>query len=233
MAFVDYTSHLGVKAFTSDRSVDFFKNFKDGFGLNDDQRQALVVGGIAQADKLIFPKQVHGDVIWNVTEKDMPARGTFEADALVTNVVGLPIAIRTADCLPLLMMDPVKRVVAAVHAGWKSSYLKIASKTVEFMAKEYGSKSFDIRAAVGPCIRKASYQVGEDFRAFFPEDVHLMEDGLHLDLVGANIRQLLKVGIAPEHISDCGLCTFVDSERFFSFRREAECSGRLLSALVL
>ncbi len=233
MAFVDYTDHLDVKAFTSDRSVDFFKDFTNGFGLNEGQRSALISAVIPNVDKLIFPKQVHGDVIWNVTEKDVLKRGVFEADAVVTNVVGLPIAIRTADCLPLLMVDPVKKVVAAVHAGWKSSYLKIAAKTVEFMGKEYGCKPYDIRAAVGPCIRRPSYQVGEDFRAYFPEDVHLQHGGLHLDLSGANIRQLLTSGVARTHISDCGLCTFADSDRFFSFRREAECSGRLLSVIVL
>lgn len=233
MALVDYTHFLGVKAFTSDRSVDFFKDFNDGFQLNEAQRLSLLAGGILSADKVIFPKQVHGDVIWKVSAEDVSRRGVFEADAVVTHVTGLPIAVRTADCLPLLMADPVKKVVAVVHAGWKSSFLKIAAKTVAVMVKEYGSTPSDIRAAIGPCIRRVSYQVGEEFKTYFPDDVYPEKDGLHLDLSSANKRQLTAAGIMPAHILDDGLCTVMDKDRFFSFRREAEGSGRLLSVIVM
>ncbi|MBF0123193.1 MAG: laccase domain-containing protein, partial [Candidatus Omnitrophica bacterium] len=143
MAVVRHDVFLGreVVAFTSDVSIDFHKGDLSGsndFILTGAQRDWLSREKVTSPHKLIFPKQVHGDVVWKVTEADVIRRGQVEADAAVTNVTGLPIAVRTADCLPLLFYDPHHRVIAAVHAGWKSSQLRIVFKTIEMMRAIYG-----------------------------------------------------------------------------------------------
>jgi YfiH family protein len=216
--------------------VDFYQGLPDGragYGLTGLQREALHAGGVPCGNSLVFPKQVHGDVIWCVDILDAGRRGEVEADAVVTDTPGLPIAVRTADCLPLLMVDPHRRVVAAVHAGWKSAKLEIAFKTVECMRTRYGVDPRHVRAVIGPCIRRENYQVSADFKAFFPGEVHEVSGHCYLDLAAVNARQLIEAGVLEAHLFDCGLCSFGLPKRFFSFRREAEGSGRMLSVIMM
>jgi len=234
---VTYSSFFGPKvtALTSDRSVDFHKGDSEQperFVLTALQRDWLAAQGIAHSDGIIFPKQVHTDVIWRVTTQERALRGRFEADAVVTSEIALPIAVRTADCLPVLLYDPRKRVIAAVHAGWKSTKLAIVAKTVGVLKTEYGVRPSDLRAAFGPCIRRDSYQVGPEFKDHFPEDVQETARGLCLDLPAANVRQLVQAGVRSENIFDCGLDTFVDPS-LHSFRRDGERAGRLINLIML
>ncbi|MBF0486225.1 MAG: polyphenol oxidase family protein, partial [Candidatus Omnitrophica bacterium] len=150
-----------------------------------------------------------------------------------TDAVGLPIAVRTADCCPILLYDPIKKVVAAVHAGWKSAHLNILLKTVEFMKNQWGSEPSAVRAALGPCIRQGHYRVGEEFKEYFPHDVKESVSGLCFDLAGTNIRQLLQAGVLRSNILDSGFCTFKDAERFFSYRREKESAGRMANLIMM
>jgi YfiH family protein len=189
--------------------------------------------GISLEKGIVLPKQVHGDVIWKVGVRDALQAGVFEADAVVTDVVGLPIAIRTADCLPALMYDPVRRVIAAVHAGWKSTRLDIARKTVALLRTDYGVDPANIRMAIGPCIRCASCQVTSEFKEYFPLETFETVMGLRFDIVKANVRQLTEAGIKAENIYDCGFDSFTDKVRFHSFRRDAERSGRMLSVMMM
>lgn len=234
MAFVDYTSFLKTQSFTTDISVNFPNHDHNHFEpLTVDQQHCLSSMGIPSPETLIFPKQIHTDIIWCVTLKDVALRGLFQADAVVTNVAGLPIAVRTADCLPVLIHDPKKKVVAAVHAGWKSAYLHIIEKTIKVMHQQYGCSYQDMLFAIGPCIRRDQYPVGEEFKQYFPQDVVASQQGFLLDLSQACHRQILDMGIDKQHIWDCGLCTFNETERFFSFRRQKEQSGRMLNLVVL
>lgn len=225
----------GVLAFSTDGRSDFHHGdpfSPECFCLTAQQRDRLKDGGLPNPDDIIFPKQVHGDAVWVVTGLEVECRGLREADAVVTNKVGVPVAVRTADCLPLLIFDPVRRVVAAVHAGWKSARLGIAARTVAVMRDNYGALPSDLRAAIGPCIRRDSYQVGDEFRGYFPEDVMESPRGLCLDLAGANIRQLLAAGVRLENIHDCGLDTFSD-QKMHSFRRDADAAGRMIHVIML
>ncbi|MBF0330778.1 MAG: laccase domain-containing protein [Candidatus Omnitrophica bacterium] len=235
MAEINYTKFIGLTSFTSDATEDFMKGdlSSSGFVLTPAQRAYLQARGIPVDRGVIVPKQVHGDVIWQVSADDVSQAGIFEADAVVTNVVSLPIAIRTADCLPALMYDPVKRVIAAVHAGWKSTKLDIARKTVEFMQARYGVDPINIRVAIGPCIRCDSCEVGIEFKDYFPQETFQASSGLRFDIARANLRQMTGAGIKLENIFDCGLDSFTDKVRFHSFRRDADKSGRMISIIMM
>ena len=197
------------------------------------QREYLKARGIVPEKGLVLPKQVHGDVIWKVTPKNVPQAGIFEADAVVTDSAGLAIGIRTADCLPALLYDPVRKVIAAVHAGWRSTKLDIARKTVELLRSDYGVDPKNIRAAIGPCIRRESCAVGPEFREYFPRDTFQTPEGLHFDILSANMRQLTRSGVKRENIFDSGLCSFTDAASFHSFRRDADKSGRMISVIMM
>lgn len=237
MSAISYGPFLGhgVCAWTSDRSIDFLKgdpSCPQAFALTALQRDWLSGHQIGRPESVIFPKQVHGDVIWNVTAADALRRAWVEADAVITDVGQLPIAVRTADCLPVLVFDPRHRAIAAVHAGWKSSYLKIVSKTIERMRALYGTDPQDLRVSLGPCIRRESYEVGAEFEAHFPGDIVLISGQRHFDIIAANRRQLSQAGVPDKNIWDCGQDTF-SNPQYHSYRRDRDVSGRMLSVIMM
>jgi len=235
MTEINYSKFLGVPAFTSTSELDFMKAdpASTTYVLTEPQCAYLKARGIVPEKGIIVPKQVHGDVIWKVSAKDIAQAGIFEADAIVTDTVGLAIGIRTADCLPALLYDPVRKVIAAVHAGWKSTKLDIARKTVELLRSGYGVDPKNIRAAIGPCIRRESCAVGPEFKEYFPLDTVQTPEGLRFDILSANMRQLTRAGVKRENIFDSGLCSFTDAARFHSFRRDADQSGRMISVMMM
>ena len=124
--------------------------------------------------RVVQAHQVHGDRVAVVTSAGTTREELEGYDALVTDVPGVAIGARTADCIPVLMYDPVRRVVAAVHSGWKGTVLKIAAKTLAVMASKYGTRTADIIAVIGPGIGPESFQVGPEvaeafLAAGFPE----------------------------------------------------------------
>ena len=156
-----------------------------------------------------------------------------EGDALVTNEVSRAIGVRTADCVPILLLDPRTRAVAAVHAGWRGTAACVSSKTIEKFCTSLGSRPEDLQAAIGPCIRACCYEVSEDVAARFKSaHVRKTENGRpHLDLSGANRDQLVESGLNREHVYDCGLCTYCTPGLFYSYRREPADPGRMLSTI--
>lgn len=237
MARLNFSFKLGadVIAVTSDGAVNFHNgeaNSTNDFVLTHLQQQWLSCNKITPSYKLIFPQQVHGDVVWKVSDVDVIKRWHVEADAVMTDVVGLPIAVRTADCLPLLLYAPQHRVIAAVHAGWRSTRLEIVRKSVEAMMDSYGVKAEEIRAVIGPCIRRESYRVGSEFEEYFPQDVLTVQGQLCFDIASANTRQLCSAGVPPENIWDCDLDTFTDTS-LHSFRRDGEKAGRMLNVIMM
>jgi YfiH family protein len=145
-----------------------------------------------------------------------------EADALVTAVPGVAVSVRTADCIPILLADPRTGAVAAVHAGWRGTAARIAGETLERMRAEFGTRTEDVLAAIGPGIGECCYEVGPDVARQFGEA------GPRLNLAGLNRRQLEEAGVRPAHIDVISPCTFCD-DRFFSYRREGERAGRMIS----
>ncbi len=195
---------------------------------------------------VIVGHQVHGNKVALVDRPDMTREDLDGYDALVTN---LPVAIgvRTADCMPILLYDPVHKAVAAVHSGWKSTVQKIALYTVSRMASEYGTSASDLKAVIGPGISRRNFQVREDVSRFFKEagfpidriwswdgtpDEKSMKGGHHIDLEAANRWLLESAGVLPDNIQSCGICTY-DDVRFFSARREGTACGRNISVIRL
>jgi YfiH family protein len=182
--------------------------------------------------ELISLKQVHSDV--TVYSDGALAGRIGEGDALLTDVPGALVGVRTADCVPILIADVSKRTVAAVHAGWRGSAQAIAARTVGAMAARFGSRARDLQAAIGPAIGACCYEVGPEvasqFKNFFPERDDL-EERARLDLPEANRRQLLSAGVPPDQIHVCGLCTACLAGEFFSWRRDRRKHERMVSAI--
>ena len=190
--------------------------------------------------------QVHGTKIAIVTD---PAAGRDELegyDALITNVKGCAIGVRTADCIPVLLYDPVNEVVAAVHSGWKGTLNRISQKTVFRMKDSFGSSPEDILAVIGPGICRSCFQVGEEVVNYFKGNgINIdpiyswegpkqegMKGGHHLDLIEENRLLLLECGVPATNIQVSGICTYEDG-RFFSARREGSACGRNINAIKM
>jgi len=184
--------------------------------------------------------QVHGDAVYVVGEDTEFERSEFgeaiQADALVTNRKNMILTILTADCVPILLYDPQREVIAAVHAGWRGSQKRIVAKTVAVMQERYGSAPEAIVAAIGPAIGGCCYEVGNDIAERFeryPEAVSLHEGKAHLDLKTVNRIQLCEAGLKEKNIESSPVCTACDRERFFSYRGEGGCDGRFASCIML
>lgn len=182
--------------------------------------------------ELISLKQVHSDVSLYADGRMVGRMG--EGDALLTDVPGAVVGVRTADCVPILIADVSKRTVAAVHAGWRGTVQAIAAKAVGAMAARFGSDARDMQAAIGPAIGACCYEVGPEvasqFKNFLPERTALGERA-HLDLPEVNRRQLISAGLPPDRIHLCGLCTACLEGEFFSWRRDRQKHERMVSAI--
>ncbi len=147
-----------------------------------------------------------------------------QGDALLQNAPGAAVAVRTADCVPILLVDERRRAVAAVHAGWRGTVAQIARHAVDAMGRNFGSQPADLHAAIGPAIGKCCYEVGPEVAQHFGETGRA-----HVDLAEANRRQLLESGLRAERIYASGLCTMCLSSEFHSYRRDKEAAGRMYS----
>lgn len=195
---------------------------------------------------LVTCRQVHGDVVRVVQEEDrgsgaLEEAGLPEADALVTGCSGVPLASFYADCVPLFILDPVRRVVALAHAGWKGTVLRIGGKVVEVMAERFGSRPGDCLAGIGPAIGPCCYEVDELVVELLRESFAGWNKLVHptgrgkwkLDLWEANRMTLIGAGLKPENITLAGLCTACRTDLFFSYRAEGGRTGRMASLLML
>ncbi len=151
-----------------------------------------------------------------------------EGDALVTNVPGIGLAIRTADCLPILVADPRNRAIAAIHAGWRGVVAEIASKTVDAMCQKFGSKPEELALAIGPAIGPCCFEVGPEVSAQFG-----LAGRVKIDLMETTCRQLRRNGVSNEQISILGECSVCNPDRFESYRRDRDASGRMIGMIVV
>ena len=144
-----------------------------------------------------------------------------QGDALTERTPSAVVAVRTADCIPILLADARNRAVAVVHAGWRGTVAEIAARAVEAMAREFGTRPEDLHAAIGPGIGKCCYEVGPEVAAHFGA-----AGRANIDLAEANRRQLEACGIPAARLYVAGLCTQCLAEEFHSFRRDRENAGR-------
>ncbi|MEZ4631772.1 MAG: peptidoglycan editing factor PgeF [Deinococcales bacterium] len=162
-----------------------------------------------------------------------------EADASVTQTQGLLLIVSVADCLPLLLHDPVAKVIGAAHCGWRGTAQHIAQKTISQMIAQ-GAQAKNIQAAIGMGIRQKNYQVGaevmESFKqAGFPDTIAYSdaEGRYRLDVAAALRHDLLDSGIQGVHLWDSALDTYEDEGRFFSHRRDRGRTGRHWAVIAL
>jgi YfiH family protein len=170
--------------------------------------------------------QVHSArVIANAGE---PSRQHEDADALIDNTRGIALGIKTADCVPILLADPERRAIGAVHAGWRGTAQQIVPATLRAMVREYGTRPEAVHAAIGPSIGVCCYEVGREVAREFGIEA---PSKVHLDLRAINAGQLKAAGVV--NISISNECTMCSPDRYHSFRRDAQSAGRLISWIRL
>lgn len=182
-------------------------------------------------------RQIHSDVVVNANNfRPVDEASRPEGDALISDLKGQSIGVRTADCVPILLLDSKRRSIAAIHAGWRGAAAQLTSRTLSTLTECFGTDPDDVYAAIGPCIRPCCYEVGEEvarqFSEQFPEWGAEEKLRWMLDLPEANRRQLLRGGVREDRIFDCCLCTTCQPEQFYSYRREPQNPGRMLSAIT-
>ncbi|MDD2451244.1 peptidoglycan editing factor PgeF [Sulfurovum sp.] len=196
--------------------------------------------GIGQQAYFVVAEQTHSDHITIIEGGESRGWHTAEdavanCDAMITAQKGMVLTILTADCVPVLLFDPEKEVVAAIHAGWRGTKANITGKTVQKMVDTFGSNPKDIVAFIAPSIGRCCYEVGEDVAQHFDDEALCDQVGekYMLDLPLANQKQLLDAGLNAENIEMSGQCTACEAERYFSYRKEQGCSGRFMSMIGL
>jgi purine-nucleoside/S-methyl-5'-thioadenosine phosphorylase / adenosine deaminase len=222
------------------------------------ENRRLFQAALGVPDLTLVPlKQFHSDLVhFFPAAPAQPCRG----DASSTNTPSLLLGVQTADCVPILLVDPKNRAVAAVHAGWRGTLARIAEKTVGQMQMHFGSKPADLLAALGPAIGPCCYEVGAELVTRFTSQFAHASDwfdeprtgeepnplqwlnmappghqpapkNVRLDLRKASRAQLLAAGLRDKNIFVSDLCTACRPDLFFSYRKQGTLSGRLLSVI--
>lgn len=245
----------GVTAFSSTRQGGYSEGRYGEFNINrycGDSEEAIKRNREALCQlldiedcRLLMPHQVHLAEI-AVVDREMMSLSAEERqqrldgiDALMTNEAGVCIGVSTADCIPVLLYDPKRRASCAIHAGWRGTVQRIAEKAVGRMTETYGTNPKDIIAQIGPGIHLESFEVGEEvYEAFekagFPmEQISKRYEKWHIDLPECNRLQLVAAGILEAQIAVSPVCTFQQSDTFFSARQLSIHSGRIFTGILL
>jgi YfiH family protein len=193
-------------------------------------------------DRMARAHQVHGAEAFVIRAGDTLPREPPDADIVLSNDVSRAVTVRVADCVPLLLGDPVLGVAAAVHAGWRGTARRVAVKAVERLTAEYGCRPENLVAAIGPCIGPEAYEVGESVRDAFAAAGCAAEqlarwflavdgDRPHLDLWQSNIDQLTGAGVRAANVHCLRACTRTHPDWFHSYRADGERAGRMIAAI--
>ncbi len=197
---------------------------------------------VRSAQVVVSVTQVHGtDVL--VVDRPVSGSPAFEGgwDALVTDQPGVLLTVRTADCAPVLIHDPIHGIVAAVHAGWRGAVAGIVPKTVAVMAQRFGSQPASLRVSIGPSVGSCCYEVDEPVLSRLRESYagwrSLVQetgpDTAKLNLRGLVRGQAQSAGVREEAIHSVGLCTICHPDLFHSYRRDGSVRGTMVSGIML
>lgn len=194
---------------------------------------------------LVTGHQVHGTRVALVTASDA-GRGALnpesrlpDTDALVSDCTSVCLMVLSADCVPILLYDPKRHVIAAVHAGWRGTATGIVAETVSVMQRAFHCSPADLLAgiapSIGPCCFDVGGEVADRFHSLSPDFVLPAKTAgkYRVDLWEANRRQLLDAGLAPDRIEVAGLCSVCHPDRFFSYRRDGKAAGRFGAGIAL
>lgn len=195
---------------------------------------------VPNASRLVIPHQVHDSVVQVIDEETLGHQELIEGvDALITRLPGVCIGVSTADCIPIIIYDPINHCAAAVHAGWRGTVKRIAEKTARQMYSFYRSDYGEMQVMIGPGISLKNFEVGQEVYDEFLQADFLMERiaakyaKWHIDLPLCNRLQLEQLGVRPENIRETGICTYDHTDDFFSARRLGIASGRIYTGVIL
>ena len=256
-----YTMGEKVTAFSSTRhggcSVGNYCSFNVNYYCGDNEgciaRNMDSLKSLLGVGQVFMPHQVHGTEILQVKQAE-PWKGMADdlegVDALITDVTGVCIGVSTADCIPVLLYDEAHHAAAAIHAGWRGTVKRIAAKAVESMRDSFGTHPEELKAVIGPGISLEAFEVGDEVYDQFQEEDFPMEriarrypaklpplGGIeggfiwHIDLPLCNLLQLEETGVCQIELS--GICTWQQSDDYFSARKLGVNSGRILTGVVL
>jgi hypothetical protein len=208
-------------------------NLADHVGDDDKavtKNRGIVSRILCGAAPIYLPKQVHGTQVIAL-KKNAPVSA---GDVLIMAEPGLAGGVLTADCLPVILADPVKKTVALVHAGRKGMFMSVLQKTVEEMTRGYETDPADIVAGIGPGIRSCCYEVGEEiFENGFEDFKRYWKSDGKLDLIFAANSQLLEAGVLMTNIHDSEICTSCQDNVFFSHRAQHGRAGRFMTGVLI
>src|SRR3989304_8400698 len=194
---------------------------------NTEQNRALVAKLLGfDTNRLLTMNQVHGSNVLTIDKpvKDISGLSKISADAIITNQCGIAIGVLTADCVLILLLDPVKNVVGVVHAGWKGTAKTVVQKAIDTMVKQFGSDTKTILSAIGPSVGQCCYKVDEAVIKEFgvwesefgvAEFIKKHDNAWRLDLKKANFVQMLDIGLLEKNISVEDFCTSCRNDMFF------------------
>ncbi len=192
-------------------------------------------------DHAVFAQQVHSNhiAVVSLNEKGagafQPENAISECDSMITKDKNLVLCIQTADCLPVFILDPIDNIIAMVHAGWRGTEKKILFKTIQKMLNAFDSKPENLIISFGPGIHSCCYEVSADFQQYFSAEVlEKRHNKYYLDLIKENSLQAIETGVTEKNIlTESSLCTCCHLDKFFSYRKEGDQSGRIVSFLAL
>jgi YfiH family protein len=211
------------------------------YGLNvSDQEKVVLKNRSELLEQLHFPKTISTNVFPIQTHSNNVANENKNSefkntDAFITNTPSILIGVLSADCVPILLYDPIKGVVAAIHAGWRGTVAEIVICTIQLMIQAFNSSPNTIIAGIGPSISSTNFEVGDEVAIHFKDTCKCIGTNgkMHVDLWLANKLQLLQIGIKEHNISISGLCTFANNTNFYSARKDGIKTGRLASVIGL
>ena len=265
---LEYSLSDQVRAFSTTRIGGYGTGAYSAFNIthycgdsaeNVKKNRELLCGELGINDgQLILPRQIHSNEVLCLDDSflkhsDEEKSKCLEGiDAVITDIPRICIGVSTADCVPVLLFDGVKKVAAAVHAGWRGTVGKIVLNTISKMTSRYGCDVADIKAVIGPSISLGAFEVGaevydefekagftmREISKFYPTaDGDVTLDGRigkwHIDLWAANYLLLDSCGIRMENIQVANVCTYSSSEEFFSARKLGIQSGRIFSGILI
>ncbi|MBW6409813.1 peptidoglycan editing factor PgeF [Clostridium weizhouense] len=217
---------------TAENERSFNRNTKEGINELDLLKDEFSVKNV------VYLKQVHSNNVLSYDNKNIEINNK-EGDAIITNNKNVIIGVFTADCVPVILIDEVKKVLATVHSGWRGTFESITLKTIEKMKKDYNCESKNIKAYIGPHIRSCCYEVSEELKHKFikkKKDINekYLFNGRNLNLELCIVNDLRNSGLLENNINTLGLCTYCNNDiKLYSYRKSNGDYGRMFAFGIL
>lgn len=225
--FINYEDdNIKINFSTAKNNLDFNMSTSEGIKNLENIKKWF------QVDEIGYLKQTHSDKIC------LYDGIVHEGDAIITDKPNVAIGVFTADCVPVLIYSKDRSIIAAVHSGWKGTFLEIVNKTVKKIVSMYSVDIKDIRVYIGPHNRECCYQFGKDIaEKFYEKDIYknikFYNNG-KLNLETCIIKQLVEIGVLKENIKSLNICTFCNDEyELFSYRKQKVGYGRMYSFIYM